>query len=836
MADNTVNEVNVKLKFDVEGDSKIGKAQKKLDNLKQTASKSTGAGGIKEIGDSAKKSSSDLETLKSKLNAIKSTKGFSAVTKSLSTIGKGFGAIGKAGFAVAGSPLLAVKKAFNGIKASAGNLFKMFKKRALYRLLNSIISGITNGFKVGLKNAYDYAVATGNQLASSLDSIATSALYVKNSLGAMTAPIVNALAPAIDWLADKFVNLLNIINQVIARLTGASTWLKAIKYPTQFGDAAKDASGKAKELKKTILGLDEINPLTDNKNNSGSGGTTAQDVTKMFEEVPLGKLQTKMSDLFKPFKKAWDNQGKPTMDSFKTALSGILGLGDSISNSVLTVWQNGTGQTTIENILGIVQGISNTIGNITKSVKDGWDKDGNGTKIIQNVWNILNDILGFVKDIWQSTANWAENVNFAPLLESLGKITGAFEPIVQTVGGALKDAYDKVLLPLGQWTIEKGTPKTLDLLSAALELLNKVLTPCKDALSDFWDIFEPAIEFMGDIAIADIEDLTTKIEELSDALGDTSTSWETFKEKVGTATDKIKKYSSPAINGFKDSFSNLSTTISSKSPTIANMINKIKDTVETLKGKVKDLKDNATPLWGDWGKKLDNFWKKCEPIFNNIVKIGLLPVTSAIDGAASAFSVLVDLWEGGVSVICDLISGDTKQAATDFKTTWKNAFDDIIKHFETWTNRFIDVINAIIDTINKIGKLDIKKIARVNWTVDTGKKPQVNKKNKQMQTFASGGTPEMGTMFYAGEAGAEVVANVGNKTGVMNVEQLSAGVEQGVLYANESQNALLREQNTLLRAILNKNYGAGNTSGVDFISAAQQKNRRDGKTIIPVGV
>ncbi|MBQ1664219.1 MAG: hypothetical protein II057_06685 [Clostridia bacterium] len=195
-----------------------------------------------------------------------------------------------------------------------------------------------------------------------------------------------------------------------------------------------------------------------------------------------------MSDLFKPFKKAWDNQGKPTMDSFKTALSGILGLGDSISNSVLTVWQNGTGQTTIENILGIVQGISNTIGNITKSVKDGWDKDGNGTKIIRNVWNILNDILGFVKDIWQSTANWAENVNFAPLLESLGKITGAFEPIVQTVGGALKDAYDKVLLPLGQWTIEKGTPKTLDLLSAALELLNKVLTPCKDALSDFWDI------------------------------------------------------------------------------------------------------------------------------------------------------------------------------------------------------------------------------------------------------------------------------------------------------------------------------------------------------------
>ena len=46
--------------------------------------------------------------------------------------------------------------------------------------------------------------------------------------------------------------------------------------------------------------------------------------------------------------------------------------------------------------------------------------------------------------------------------------------------------------------------------------------------------------------------------------------------------------------------------------------------------------------------------------------------------------------------------------------------------------------------------------------------------------------PNNGTMFIAGEAGAEVVANIGNRTGVMNTDQMQKSVEQGILNATGS--------------------------------------------------
>ena len=56
--------------------------------------------------------------------------------------------------------------------------------------------------------------------------------------------------------------------------------------------------------------------------------------------------------------------------------------------------------------------------------------------------------------------------------------------------------------------------------------------------------------------------------------------------------------------------------------------------------------------------------------------------------------------------------------------------------------------------------------------------------------------------------------------------------------ANNEQNTLLREQNALLRAILEKESSGSyyGTSGEAMLEAASHLNRRTGKTMIPVGV
>lgn len=67
---------------------------------------------------------------------------------------------------------------------------------------------------------------------------------------------------------------------------------------------------------------------------------------------------------------------------------------------------------------------------------------------------------------------------------------------------------------------------------------------------------------------------------------------------------------------------------------------------------------------------------------------------------------------------------------------------------------------------------------------------------------AEGGTvPNVGTLFYAGEAGAEIVANLGHSTGVMNVGQMQEAVANGNA---EVVNAVYAMANMVAGAINNK--------------------------------
>lgn len=74
-----------------------------------------------------------------------------------------------------------------------------------------------------------------------------------------------------------------------------------------------------------------------------------------------------------------------------------------------------------------------------------------------------------------------------------------------------------------------------------------------------------------------------------------------------------------------------------------------------------------------------------------------------------------------------------------------------------------------------------------------------------------------GDLFIANEAGAELVGSMNGRTTVANQGQIIEGIQRGVAEANESQNALLRQQNDLLRGILEKemnvNLGASASFG-----------------------
>ena len=211
-----------------------------------------------------------------------------------------------------------------GIVSSLGGIFSGLMRIAKFRLYRTIIKLFTEGLKEGLDNLYYYSQMAGTNFASALDSIATSALYVKNSLGAMASPLIEALAPAIDFIADKVVALFNLINQLFARLTGRSTYTAAKKISATYKDATdsagKGATGAAKkasdELKKTILAFDEINKLNDPNKSSGSGGGGGaggsgggSNYGDMFEELPIEDNIANFADRIKALINAGDWEG-----------------------------------------------------------------------------------------------------------------------------------------------------------------------------------------------------------------------------------------------------------------------------------------------------------------------------------------------------------------------------------------------------------------------------------------------------------------------------------------------------------------------------------------------
>lgn len=100
--------------------------------------------------------------------------------------------------------------------------------------------------------------------------------------------------------------------------------------------------------------------------------------------------------------------------------------------------------------------------------------------------------------------------------------------------------------------------------------------------------------------------------------------------------------------------------------------------------------------------------------------------------------------------------------------------------------------------------------------------------------FASGGFPDAGQLFIAREAGAEMVGSLGGHTAVANNDQIVDGIREGVEAAMERQNQLLRRQNELLQALLEKE-GSAEINVSSFYQAVNRTNQRNGKTIIPVG-
>ena len=185
-----------------------------------------------------------------------------------------------------------LKSGFKTVKEQIGQMIPRFHLlNRVMRIASTMIirmglKALFKGAKEGIENYYQYAKATNNEVAQSMDTMYSSWTQLKNQMGAAIAPAISAAIPVINALASAAITAFNALSQLFALLTGRGTWSKATNSANQFGESIKQATGGGGGgIKEMLAQFDELNVIASESGGGGGAGGAAQDFADMFEEM-----------------------------------------------------------------------------------------------------------------------------------------------------------------------------------------------------------------------------------------------------------------------------------------------------------------------------------------------------------------------------------------------------------------------------------------------------------------------------------------------------------------------------------------------------------------------
>lgn len=142
--------------------------------------------------------------------------------------------------------------------------------------LKSLQSTVTEGLKA-MAQWRDGA----NKVNETLSNLTSSLEYVKLSLATAFAPIVEVIEPMLTRLLNLLAEVITALGMFMAKLTGATSFQKAIRQQKDYAKSLKGVGSAADEAKQKLASYDKLQVVSQD---SSSGGDS---VASMFEEVSL---------------------------------------------------------------------------------------------------------------------------------------------------------------------------------------------------------------------------------------------------------------------------------------------------------------------------------------------------------------------------------------------------------------------------------------------------------------------------------------------------------------------------------------------------------------------
>lgn len=644
-----------------------------------------------------------------------------------------------------------IEKVGKSAKKSSGLISDMAKRIkqtvvsfAIFGAVMKVSQTISKAFTEGIQNMAKYS----SEFNGKMSEMASASATLKNSIGALTAPIISALTPAIVTLCTWLTNAINSMNRFIAAISGKSTWTKAKKQQVDYAASLDKTSGSAKKAAGALAAFDDLNVLQKNDSGSGSGGTGSGG-SDLYEEVPTGK---ELSDKIQPFidylkklkvsiKNGWDETWSNLdvslqFDNIKSSI-------ESIKNSFLNIFSDSEVSASVDNF---AMTFSRSLGSISASVVSiGATIAENllgGISIYlesnsENIKNYIIDMFDIASDISVLASQGADA--FANVFSVFGDENG--QQITANLIQIFSDAFMMV---------------TENAAKFGKDIIDCIVTPFvenQDALKDALD------GLLGVIA-----DLTTTISDGVQHVTDKIT--ELYDEHIHPFIENVKNGMSELIAKFLEFWNTY------VQPILQNLALMFEDTYENH---LKPVFDNIFEIMGIVIDILNDLWTNIlQPIIAWIIE-NVLPVilpiiknlSQNIKDSVDFILDLINFLLAGVKLVFAaihaLLTKDTDKALRQTEKSVKDFVNSVIQMFENMVNRVINGINSLISGFNSIG-FDLPDfLGGGSWHPSIPTIPTVN-----LPRLANGGVTTGMTLAEIGEAGREAVLPLENNTGWMD--------------------------------------------------------------------
>ncbi len=565
---------------------------------------------------------------------------------------------------------------------SLGGAFKTIIKYSLgIRSMLALVNRIRSAVAEGMRNLVQYSSGTN----AAVSMLSSSLTRLKNAAATAAAPLLEAVAPALSYIADLAARAATAIAQFLAALTGKKTFVKAVKVQEDYakslagtGEAAKEAG---EEAEGSLAPFDKLNVMAKENADSGAGGGgggVSPGTEEMFETVEvdpaildavdkikqrLDELKQRLGELKGLFQEGfWDGLGdtsvfdsiRDNLARIRDSLAGIFtdpAVLDAASRMMDTIAYNmgriagafsSVGLTIADNLTG---GLALYLEQNTERIKqyliDMFDITGDISTIVANFAVAVADVFSVFRG---DTAKQAT-------ADIIAIFTNAFMGITELAYKAARDVLDMLLTPF----VENA--------DKIKEAVNNTLTPIEEVLRTIADSVGETFDKLNQM-------YDEHLKPLFDSIRDG------VSEVLGTFIDGYNEYLAPVLQKLADKFSVV-----------------WKDTIQPL---IDDFID----LVGDVADLVKNLWEQVFQPFLNWFAENIMPVISPIvEGIGTLF---LDVFQGigeVLDVFVEALDTVVEFLNTGFEEGWDKAWDDLKEKFSGVWESLPDVVKGAANKV-----------------------------------------------------------------------------------------------------------------------------------------